>query len=134
MAYKFIYIKIRIVEDYLLHRSSVTTGVPSASLGVARGSTVVGNVGISGAFSGFSHSSNFIPIKHFSIPPVFKSFHILINLCQLCHLRFGIVVSTSECDPRGHGFDSRLCPRNFSRSIGSGTVSTQPREANWVAA
>ena len=47
---------------------------------------------------------------------------------------FGIVVSTSDCHPRGPGFDSRLYPRNFSRSIGSGTGSTQARGANWVAA
>ena len=46
---------------------------------------------------------------------------------------FGIVVSTSDCHPRGPGFDSRLYPRNFSGSIGSGTGSTQPREDNWVA-
>ena len=46
---------------------------------------------------------------------------------------FGIVVSTSDCLPRGPRFDSQLYPRNFSRSIGSGTGSTQP-EANWVAA
>ena len=46
---------------------------------------------------------------------------------------FGIVVSTSDCHPRGPGFDSRLHPRNFSGSIGSGTGSTQPREDNWVA-
>ena len=39
---------------------------------------------------------------------------------------------TSDCHPRGPGFDSRLYPRNFSRSIGSGTWSTQPREDNWV--
>ena len=31
------------------------------------------------------------------------------------------------------GFDYQLYPRNFSRSIGSGTGSTQPREDNWVA-
>ena len=47
---------------------------------------------------------------------------------------FGIVVSTSDCHPRGPGFDSRLYPRNFSKSLGYGTGSTQPREANWVAA
>ena len=46
---------------------------------------------------------------------------------------FGIVVSTTDCHPRGHGFDSRLYPGNFSGSIGSGTGSTQPREDNWVA-
>ena len=46
---------------------------------------------------------------------------------------FGIEVSTSDCHPRGPGFDSRLYPRNFSRSIGSGTGPTQPREVNWVA-
>ena len=47
---------------------------------------------------------------------------------------FGKVVSTSDCHPRGPGFDSRLYPRNFSRSIGSGMGSIQPHEANWVAA
>ena len=46
---------------------------------------------------------------------------------------FGIVVSTSDCHPRGPGFHSRLYSRNFSGSIGSGTGSTQPREDNWVA-
>ena len=46
---------------------------------------------------------------------------------------FGIVVSTSDCHPRGPGFDSRLYPRNFSESVGSGRGSTQPREDNWVA-
>ena len=46
---------------------------------------------------------------------------------------FGIVVSTSDCHPRGPGFDSRLYSRNFSGSIGSGTGSTQPREDNLVA-
>ena len=34
---------------------------------------------------------------------------------------FGIVVSTSDCHPRGPGFDLMLYPRNFSRSIGPGT-------------
>ena len=43
------------------------------------------------------------------------------------------VVSTSDCHPRGPGFDSRLYPRNFSGSKGSVTRSTQPREDNWVA-
>ena len=46
---------------------------------------------------------------------------------------FGIVGSTSDCHPRGPGFDSRLYSRNFSGSIGSGTRSTQPCEDNWVA-
>ena len=46
---------------------------------------------------------------------------------------FGIVVSTSNCHPRGPGFDSRLYHRNFSGSIGSGTGSTQSHEDNWVA-
>ena len=46
---------------------------------------------------------------------------------------FGIVVSTSDCHPKGPGFDSRLYPRNFSGSVVSGTGSTQPREDNWVA-
>ena len=43
------------------------------------------------------------------------------------------MVSTSDCHPRGPGFDSWLYPGNFSGSIGSGTGSTQPREDNWVA-
>ena len=38
------------------------------------------------------------------------------------------MVGTSDCHPRGPGFDSRLYPRHFSGSIGSGTGSTQPRE------
>ena len=46
--------------------------------------------------------------------------------------QFGIVVITSDCHPRGPGFDSRLYPRNFSGSIGSGAGSTQPLEDNWV--
>ena len=44
----------------------------------------------------------------------------------------GIVVSTSDCHPRGPGFNSRLYPKNFSASIGSGTGSTQPRESTLV--
>ena len=51
----------------------------------------------------------------------------------MCDHLFGIVVSMSDCHPRGPGFDSRLYPRHFSGSIGSGTGSTQPREDNWVA-
>ena len=46
---------------------------------------------------------------------------------------FDIVVSKSDCHPRGPGFHSRLYPRNFSGSIGSGTGSTHPLEDNWVA-
>ena len=46
---------------------------------------------------------------------------------------FDIVVSTSDCHPKGPGFDSWLSPRNFSESIGPGTGSTQPHEDNWVA-
>ena len=46
---------------------------------------------------------------------------------------FGMVVSTSDCHPRGPGFHSRLYPRNYSGSIGSGTRSSQSREDNWVA-
>ena len=62
--------------------------------------------------------------------------HILRRFKKACtykcdHL-FGIVV-TSDCHPRGPGFESRLYPRNFSSSVGSGTGSTQPREDNWVA-
>ena len=47
---------------------------------------------------------------------------------------FGIVVSMSDCRPRGPRFDSQLYPRNFSRSIVSGTGSIQPCEDNWVTA
>ena len=54
------------------------------------------------------------------------------GFCTRDHL-FGIVVSMSDCHPRGPGFDSRLYPRNFSGSIGSGTGSTHPREDNRVA-
>ena len=43
----------------------------------------------------------------------------------------GIVVSISDCHPRGTGFDSRLYRINFSGGIGSETGSTQPREHNW---
>ena len=46
---------------------------------------------------------------------------------------FGIVVSTSDCHPRGTGFDSRLDFRTFSGTIRSGTGTTQPIEDNWVA-
>ena len=57
-----------------------------------------------------------------------------INATWLIYDRlFGIVVSTSGYHPKGPGFDSRLYPRNFSGSIGSGTGSTQPCEDNWVA-
>ena len=45
---------------------------------------------------------------------------------------YGIVVSMSDCHPRGPGFDSRLYARNFSGSVGSGTWSTQPPDDNWV--
>ena len=50
-----------------------------------------------------------------------------------CDLLFGIVVSTSDCHPRGPGFDSRLYSIKFSGSIGSGTGSIQPDEDNCVA-
>ena len=53
---------------------------------------------------------------------------IYFNFCL-----FGIVVSSSDCNPRGPGFYSRLYLRNFSGSIGSETGSTQPHEDNWVA-
>ena len=83
--------------------------------------------------------SVFLPIELFlaSRPPV-PSVEPLVpgknntNINIKDHL-FGIVVSMSDCHPRGPGFDSRLYPRNFSISIGSGTGSTQPREDNWVA-
>ena len=45
----------------------------------------------------------------------------------------GIVVSMSDCHPRGPGFESWLYFRNFSGSIGSGMGSTQSHEDNWVA-
>ena len=57
---------------------------------------------------------------------VFSSFHFL-----MCDRLFGNVVCMSDYHPRGPGYDSRLYPRNVSGSIGSGTGSTQPREANW---
>ena len=40
---------------------------------------------------------------------------------------FGIVFSMTDCHSRVPVFDSRLYPRNFSGSIGSGTGSTQRR-------
>ena len=58
---------------------------------------------------------------------------VTVCVMLLCDHLFGIVISTSNCHPRGPGFDSRLYPRNFSGSIGSGTGSTQRREDNWVA-
>ena len=61
--------------------------------------------------------------------PLGRSLLIIIIMDRLS----GIVVSTSDYHPRGPGFDSRLYTGNFSRSIGSGTGSTQPREDNWVA-
>ena len=55
-------------------------------------------------------------------------------ICYIyCDRLFGVVVETSDCHPRGPGFDSRLYLRKFSGSIGSGTDSTQPREDNLVA-
>ena len=56
---------------------------------------------------------------------IFLYFHFIDCL-------FGIVVSTSDCHPRGPGFDSQLYSGNFCGGIGSGTGSTQPREDNWV--
>ena len=58
----------------------------------------------------------------------------LILLFKSVDHLFGIVVSMFDCHPRGPEFDSWLYSRNFSRSIGSGSGSTQPHEANWVAA
>ena len=37
---------------------------------------------------------------------------------------FGLMVSTSDCHPRGPGFDSRLYLRNFPGSIEFGMGST----------
>ena len=51
----------------------------------------------------------------------------ITRLCCELDRQFGIVVSTSDCHPRGPGFDSRLYPRTFS-----GTGSTRPHEDNWV--
>ena len=56
-----------------------------------------------------------------------------LTLMTRCDHLFSIVVSTSDCHPRDPGFDSRLYPRKFSGSIGSGTGFTQPHEDNWVA-
>ena len=53
----------------------------------------------------------------------------LYILMILADQLFGIVVSTSDCHPRGPGFYSRLYPRN----LGSGTGSTQPHEDNWIS-
>ena len=71
------------------------------------------------------------------ITPAVKAIHtncyniMIFLLCILQHdYLLGIVVSMSDCHPRGPGFDSRLYPRNFSGSVGSGTGSTQPREDN----
>ena len=47
-------------------------------------------------------------------------------------LQVHIVVNTSDCHPRGPGFDSRLYPRNFSGSIGS-ERGPPSLEDNWVA-
>ena len=57
--------------------------------------------------------------------------NICLKNCSKFRL-FVRMVSTSDCHPRGLGFDSRLYPGNFSGSLGSGTRSTQPREGNWV--
>ena len=46
---------------------------------------------------------------------------------------FCIVISTSDCHPRGPGFDFRLYHRNISARVGPGADSTQPHEENWVA-
>ena len=46
---------------------------------------------------------------------------------------FVTVVSTSDYHAGGLGFDPRLYPTNFSRRIGSRTVSTQLCEDNRVA-
>ena len=59
---------------------------------------------------------------------VLEEVEVRVTVCVTDRL-FGIVVSPSDCHPRGPGFDSRLYPRNFSGSIGS----AQPREDNWVA-
>ena len=64
---------------------------------------------------------------------LYSSPNIIRSLKSRRDRLFGTVVSTSDCHPRGPGFDSRLYPRNFSGSIGSGTEPTQPREDNWVA-
>ena len=59
--------------------------------------------------------------------------YFYVNSIVLCDRLFYIVVSMSDCHPRGPRFDSQLYPRNFSGSIGSETGSMQPREDNWVA-
>ena len=62
-----------------------------------------------------------------------NAYRVLVGKPERKNRLFGIVVSTSDCRPRGPGFDSRLYPRNFCGSIGSGMGSTQPHEDNWVA-
>ena len=73
-----------------------------------------------------AHSPNFpsLRLRHSSFSNV--------SVALPDHL-FGIVVITFDCHPRGPGFDSRLYPKKFPGSIGSGTGFTQRREENWVA-
>ena len=83
----------------------------------------------------YNYSSSGFPTKtlyaflDFSIratcPAHLSRFHLRLLIMLGDHL-FAIVVSMSDCHPRGPGFDSLLYPRNFSRSIESGTGSTQP--------
>ena len=82
------------------------------------------------------------PYSPYTSPPDFELFPKLkepmrgrrfSSLEEFSDRLFGIVVFTSDCHPRGPGFDSRLYSRNFSGDIGSGTGFTQPREDNWVA-
>ena len=93
------------------------------------GTRILGEV-----FSGFSlrcktNAKNFGP---HSSPVITWPSYIIQTIYHPSDRLFGIVVSTSDCHPIGPGFDSRLYPRNFSGSIGSGTGSTQLREDNWV--
>ena len=56
--------------------------------------------------------------------------------CMLCfHRLFVMWLACLTTIQEGPRFDSRLCPRNFSGSIGSGIdpLPPQPREDNWVA-
>ena len=57
----------------------------------------------------------------------------IANKFYIHYVLRAMAFSMSDCHPGGPRFDSRLYPRNFSRSIGSGMGSTQPREANWLA-
>ena len=76
------------------------------------------------------HVMKTINILYLCITVLFK---YLLYISYTFDCLFGIVVSTSDCHLRGPRFNSRLYPRNFPGSIGSGMRSTQLREDKWVA-